>query len=282
MLALGRYRLAALETGSFAPDGGALFGAVPRPEWERRHRPDARHRVRLAARSLLVLDTRSQRRILVDDGPGSRWGPERAERWAVEGRNPEPALVAHGLAPADVTDVILTHLHPSHAGGTVRLGAGGRLELTFPRATHHLQRRHWQWAHAPSERDRDAYLAEDLEILHHSNRLHLVEGETELFPDLELVVSEGHTAGQQLPRVRGDGTHLVCCGDLVPTRAHLPPTWIAAWDLHPMTALEEKKVLVAQALEEDGILFFSHDPEVAAGRLGEKEGQPVFREAVAL
>ncbi len=282
MLTLGRYRLAALETGSFAPDGGALFGAVPRPEWEPGHRPDARHRVRLAARSLLVLDTRSSRRILVDDGLGSRWGRERADRWAVEGRDLAAALAAHGLAPGDVTDVILTHLHPSHAGGTVRLGAGGRPELTFPRATHYLQRRHWQWAQSPSERDRDGYLPEDLELLHHSNRLQLLDGETELLPDLELVVSEGHTAGQQLPRVRGDGTHLVCCSDLIPTRAHLAPTWIAAWDLHPMTTLEEKKVLVAQALEEDGILFFSHDPEVAAGRLGEKEGHPVFREAVAL
>ncbi|HEU4383303.1 MAG TPA: MBL fold metallo-hydrolase [Anaeromyxobacteraceae bacterium] len=282
MLALGRYRLAALETGSFALDGGALFGAIPRLTWERLHRPDERHRVRLAARALLVLDTLSGRRLLVDDGPGSRWDGERADRLAVESRGVEDALSRHGLAPADVTDVILTHLHPSHAGGTLRPGAAGRPELAFPRATHHLQRRHWQWAQAPSERDRASFRPADLEILHHSNRLHLLDGEAELFPDLDLVVSEGHTPGQQLPRIRGDGTHLVCCGDLIPTRAHLQPTWIAAWDLHPMTALEEKKVLVAQALEEDGILFFSHDPEVAAGRLGEKDGQPVFRGAVAL
>ncbi len=281
MLALGRYRLASLATGSFALDGGAVFGAVPRLEWERRHPPDQRHRVRLAARSLLILDTASERRILVDAGLGDRWDPERADRFGVENRSVEAALTAHRLTPGDVTDVILTPLHPSHAGGTVRRGASGP-ELAFPRATHHLQRRHWQWAHAPSERDRDGYRPEDFEVLHHSNRLHLLEGETELFPDLELVVSEGHTAGQQLPRIRGGGTHLVCCGDLIPTRAHLPPTWIMASDLHPMTTLEEKKVLVAQALEEDGILFFSHDPEVAAGRLGEKDGQPVFREAVAL
>src|SRR5512144_1237576 len=129
MLPLGRYSLAALETGSFAPDGGALFGAVPRPEWERLHRPDERHRVHLAARALLVVDTLSERRVLVDDGMGSRWGGERADRLAVESRGVEAALARHGLAPADVTDVILTHLHPSHAGGTLRPGAGGRPEL---------------------------------------------------------------------------------------------------------------------------------------------------------
>lgn len=282
MLELGRYRLAALETGWFALDGGALFGAVPRPLWEGRHPPDARHRVRLAARSLLVVDSLSARRILVDDGLGDGWDPALRERFRVESRGVEAGLAACGLSPADVTDVVLTHLHLSHAGGTVRRGPGGRPELAFPRATHHLQRRNWQWAHSPSERDRRSYRPADLEPLQHSNRLHLLEGETELFPDLELVVSEGHTPGQQLPRVRGGGTHLVCCGDLIPTRSHLPPAWIAAFDLHPMTTLEEKKVLVAQALEEDGILFFSHDPEVAAGRLGEREGQPVFREAVAL
>ncbi len=282
MLPLGRYRLAALETGSFALDGGALFGLVPRPLWERRHRPDSRHRVHLAVRSLLILDTLGERRILVDVGLGDRWDPRRADRYAVESRGAEAGLAAHGLSPADVTDVVLTHLHLDHAGGAVRRGASGRLELAFPRATHHLQRRAWQWAHAPSERDRRSYLPGDFDLLQHSNRLHLLEGETELFPDLELVVSEGHTVGQQLPRIRGDGTHLVCCGDLIPTRTHLAPAWIMAYDLHPMTTLEEKKVLVAQALEEDGILFFAHDPEVAAGRLGEKDGEPVFRQAVAL
>ena len=282
MLPLGRYRLAALDAGSFAVDGGTLFGVVPRTLWERQHRPDSRHRVRLAVRSLLVVDTLGERRILIDDGLGDRWDPELADRWAVQTRSVEAGLAAQGLAPADVTDVILTHLHLGHAGGTVRRGAGGRLELAFPRATHHLQRRHWQWAHAPSEHDRRSFDPEDFELLQHSNRLHLLEGETELFPDLELVVSEGHTVAQQLPRIRGDGTHLVYCGDLIPTRAHLSPAWVAAQDLHPMTTLEEKKVLVAQALEEDGILFFAHDPEVAAGRLGERDGEPVFREAVAL
>ena len=255
---------------------------MPRPLWERRHRPDSRHRVRLAVRSLLIVDTRSERRILVDDGLGDRWDPVLADRYAVENSGVEAALAGHGVSPADVTDVVLTHLHFDHAGGTVRRGAGGRLELAFPRATYHLQRRNWQWAHAPSERDRQSHLPEDFELLQHSNRLHLLEGEAELFPDLELVVSEGHTVAQQLPRVRGDGTHLVCCADLIPTRAHLSPAWIMAYDLYPMTTLEEKKVLVAQALEEDGILFFSHDPLVPAGRLGEKDGRPIFREAVEL
>jgi len=282
MLSLGRYRLASVLAGTFALDGGAMFGIVPRPLWEKQVPPDSRNRIRLAARCLLAVDSEGPRRILVDDGMGDKWDAKRADIYAVEGRDLDAELARHGVARQDVTDVILTHLHFDHAGGTTRRGAGGRLELAFPNATYHLQRRNWQWAHAPSERDAGSFLAENFEALQHSNRLHLLDGEAELFPGLELIVSEGHTVGQQLPRVHGDGTHLTFCGDVIPTRAHIRVSWVMAYDLQPLTTVEEKKVLLAQALEDDGILFFEHDPDVAACRLGEKEGQPVFREAVEL
>src|SRR5207249_9404218 len=129
----------------------------------------------------------------------------------------ERALRAHGISPAEITDVVLTHLHFDHAGGTTRRGPAG-LELVFPRAIYHLQKRNWQWAHAPSEKDAGSYLAENFEPLEHASRLHLVDGEGELFEDFELIASEGHTVGQQLPRVHGQGTHLTFRGDIVPTR----------------------------------------------------------------
>jgi glyoxylase-like metal-dependent hydrolase (beta-lactamase superfamily II) len=284
MLRVGRWRLAAIEDGTFALDGGALFGVVPRPLWERLAPPDARNRVRLASRCLLAVDEAAGRRVLVDDGLGARWDARLADRYALDRSSGglEAGLAAHGLSLADVTDVVLTHLHLDHAGGTSRRRPDGGLELAFPNATYHLQRSNWLWAHAPTEREAASYLAEDFALLEHSGRFHLVEGETELFPGLELIVSEGHTVGQQLPRFHGEGGHLTCCGDLVPTRAHLRLPWITAYDLHPLTTLEEKKVLLAQALEDDGILFFEHDPEVAACRLGEADGQAEFREAVAL
>jgi glyoxylase-like metal-dependent hydrolase (beta-lactamase superfamily II) len=284
MLALGRWRLAALLDGTFAVDGGAIFGVVPRALWERELAPDARNRVRLASRCLLAVDAESERRVLVDAGLGEAWDAKRRERFGVDrtGGGVDAALAAHGLARGDLTDVVLTHLHVDHAGGTVRRGAGGRLELAFPRATHHVQRRAWGWAHAPSERDARAFLPETFQLLEHSGRLHLVDGEGELVPDLELIVSEGHTVGQQLPRFHGAGTHLTHCGDVIPTRAHLRTSWVMALDQHPLTTIEEKKVLLAQALEDDGALFFEHDPEVAACRLREEGGHPAFREAVAL
>jgi glyoxylase-like metal-dependent hydrolase (beta-lactamase superfamily II) len=181
-----------------------------------------------------------------------------------------------------VTDVLLTHLHFDHAGGTTRLGPGREPTLVFPRAVHYLQRRNWQWAHGPSEKDAGSFLAENFELLQHSNQLHLVDGSADLFPDVELIVSEGHTIGQQLPRFRDGASHLTFCGDVIPTAAHLKPSWVMSYDLQPLTTIEEKKVLVAEALEDDGILFFEHDAAIAACRLEERDGQPAVRDAVEL
>jgi glyoxylase-like metal-dependent hydrolase (beta-lactamase superfamily II) len=138
------------------------------------------------------------------------------------------------------------------------------------------------WAQSPTEKDRRSYRAEDFDALAHCGKLHLVEGPCELLPELELVVSDSHTVGGQIPRFHAGSTHLTFCGDVIPTRAHIRVPWIAAYDLQPLTTMEEKKMILAEAIEDDGILFFEHDPEIAACRLREEDGQPAFREAVAV
>jgi glyoxylase-like metal-dependent hydrolase (beta-lactamase superfamily II) len=284
MLTLGRYRLASILDANFALDGGAMFGIVPRPLWEKQSPPDERNRIRLAVRCLLAFDDEAGRRILVDDGIGDKWDAKHTQIYAIDrsAGGLDAGLAAAGLSRGDITDVILTHLHFDHAGGTTRRGPAGALELAFPNATYHLQRRNWQWAHSPSEKDAGSYLAEDFALLEHAGRLHLIEGEGELFPDLELIVSEGHTVAQQLPRFHGGSTHLTYCGDVIPTRAHVRVPWVMAYDLYPLTTIEEKKMLLAEALEDDGMLFFEHDPDVAACRLREEDGHPALREAVAV
>ncbi len=279
---VGRWDIASVVDARFAADGGTIFGVVPRALWERQAAPDERNRVRLAARCLVAVDADARRVVLVDSG----WGDKRPERLAARfsldraAAGLDAGLARLGLSRGDVTDLLLTHLHLDHAGGITRRGAGGRLELAFPRAVHHVQRRAWHHAHAPGERDAPSFLLEDFEPLAHSSQLHLLDGEAELFADADLIVSEGHTPGQQLPRFHGDGTHLTFCGDVIPTHAHLRPGWVTAYDLAPVTTIEEKKVLLAEALEDGGVLFFDHDPTMAACRLGEENGQPVFREAV--
>jgi glyoxylase-like metal-dependent hydrolase (beta-lactamase superfamily II) len=281
---VGRYEIASVVDAGFAADGGALFGIVPRPLWERQARPDASNRVHLVARCLVAVDADARRVVLVDCGLGDKWDARQADRLAIDRSSGglDAGLSRLGLSRGDVTDVLLTHLHFDHAGGITRRGPGGRLELAFPRATHHLQRRAWQHAHAPTERDARSFAPEDFELLAHSNQLHLVEGEAQLFPDVDIIVAEGHTPGQQLPRFRGEGTHVTWCADVIPTHAHLRPSWVTAYDLLPVTTIEEKKVLMAEALEDGGILAFDHDAEMAACRLGEEEGRPVFHEAVEI
>jgi glyoxylase-like metal-dependent hydrolase (beta-lactamase superfamily II) len=281
---IGRYEVSSVVDARFAVDGGALFGVVPRPLWERHLAPDARNRVPIVARCLVAIDRDARRVLLVDTGVGERWDPQHADIYALDraGLGLEAGLARLGLARDDVTDVLLTHLHFDHAGGITRLGPSGALELSFPRATHHLQRRAWQWAHAPSERDVAAFRPDDFEPLGHTDRLHLVEGEVELFPDVELIVSEGHAVGMQLPRFHDGATHVTFCGDLIPTHAHLRPSWVSAYDQRPVTSVEEKKVLVAEALEDGAVLAFGHDAQMDGCRLREEEGGPVFSEALAL
>src|SRR5512143_76592 len=213
---IGRYELSSVVDARFAVDGGALFGVVPRPLWERQLAPDARNRVAIVARCVVAVDRDAGRVLVVDTGMGDRWDPAHADIYGVDraGVGLEAGLARLGLDRDAVTDVLLTHLHFDHAGGIARRGPSGELELSFPRATYHLQRRAWHWAHAPSERYAAAFRPEDFEPLTHSDQLHLLEGEAELFPDVELIVSEGHAVGMQLPRFHDDRTHVVFCGDL--------------------------------------------------------------------
>lgn len=279
-LTRGPYTVHAVSDGTIALDGGAMFGVVPKTLWEQYLPADDRNRVRLALRCMLIVD--GQRRILVDDGAGARWDGKHRERYGLQASSTLAGqLQALGLGPADITDVVLTHLHFDHAGGTTVEGGAGPA-LAFPNATYHLQRRHWKWAHQPSDRDAGSFRPEDFRALESSGRLHLLEGATELYPGLHLFSSEGHTVGLQLVRLETDEGTLAFVGDLIPTTAHLRAPWLAAYDLYPLTAIEEKKQLLAQAIEERWLLFFEHDPSVACCTVKEHGGFAAIDEVVPL
>jgi len=261
-LSVGRFQVHQVLDGMVAFDGGAMFGVVPRALWERQFKPDERNRVVFALRCMLIVD--GERRILVDDGIGSRWDGRHRDMYSLDAnRTLDAQLTKAGVTREDITDVVLTHLHFDHAGGTTS-EAHGASGLAFPNATYHLQRRHWRWAHHPSDKDAGSFRREDFAPLETSGRLHLLEGATELYEGIHLFVSEGHTVGLQLVRLESQDQTLVFCGDLIPTTAHLKPAWVAAYDLYPLTSIEEKKQLVAQAVEEQWTLFFEHDPNIAA------------------
>lgn len=279
-LQLGRFQLHEILDGTFALDGGAMFGVVPRPLWEKRYPPDARNRIQLALRALLIVD--GSRKVLVDNGIGASWDAKGKEIFAIDQSTSglDRALAKAGVARDEITDVILTHLHFDHCGGTTR-SEGGAPKLSFPNATYHLQRRHWSWAHHPSEKDKGSFHPETYQLLESSGRLHLLEGATELIRGVQLFVSDGHTVGLQLVRLSDAGRSLVFCGDLVPTAAHLRASWVMAYDLYPLTSIEEKKMILAQAIEERSIVFFEHDPSIAACTVKEEQGHVVVDQVVA-
>ena len=159
----GHLQIHQVRDGTVALDGGAMFGVVPRPLWERHFAPDARNRITLALRCMLVLD--GTRRILVDDGIGTRWDGQHRDLYGIshEGLGLDAELAKAGVSREEITDVVLTHLHFDHAGGTTR-DEGGQLRLSFPRATYHLQRRHWNWAHHASEKDRGSFRPDDFAL----------------------------------------------------------------------------------------------------------------------
>src|SRR3990172_68559 len=260
---IGPYEVLPIETGRFALDGGAMFGVVPWVFWTKTNPPDERRRITLAARCLLIRG--NGKVILVDDGNGTKFSEKLKDIYRLDNSQSDliSSLALHGVAPGDVTDVILTHLHFDHAGGSTKV-ENGKLVPTFPRARYYVQKAHWELAKKPTEKDRGSFMRDDYEPLMEHGVLEFVEGEIELFPGIKMLVCNGHTTAQQLPKISDVKTNLLFSFDLFPTISHLPLPYVIAYDVRPLVTIEEKKKVLERAYEERWKLFLEHDPEVEA------------------
>ncbi len=257
-----------------------MFGVVPKVIWNKSNPADNRNRIELALRVLLIMD--DKRRIMVDTGIGEGWNEKFVDIYGVDHSQGslEDSLRKTNLTTEDITDVIITHLHFDHAGGATFLDDDGEIKATFPDATYYIQKKHYEWATKPSEKDQASFVKDKYVPLYQQGRLKLLDGEFELFPGIFIKLSDGHTIAQQTVLITDGKSTLFHPGDMIPTSSHIPLPFIMGYDNFPLITLEEKKSILTRAVAGKWTVFFEHDPKHAATLVEETEkgfvaGKPV-------
>jgi glyoxylase-like metal-dependent hydrolase (beta-lactamase superfamily II) len=251
-------KLYKIETGTFQVDGGAAFGVVPKRVWQKRYPCNDDNFVRLAMRCLLI--ETGEKLILIDSGTGDKQLEYLKYYDFVGVISFETELNKLGFSCSQITDVVYTHLHFDHCGGSTRYNSDKTsIELTFPNATHWVGEAQWKNFLNPNIREGDSYFPENVQPIHEAGKLKMVSENQWLCPDVELRLFNGHTVGQLVSYIHSNEKTYVYVGDVIPMAACLPVAWISAYDTYPITAMEEKKALLDEAAEKKQILFFEHD-----------------------
>lgn len=265
----GAFELDILSDGTFALDGGQMFGVVPKVLWEKQAPADARNRICLGLNCVLVRTGRQT--IVIETGIGDKYDSKFANIYDIRRTQTLPeALRARGVALEDVDIVINSHLHFDHCGWNTRRDAGNVVP-TFPRAKYFVQRGEWEHAMRPSERDRASYIREYFEAC--EKRTEFVSGEAEIIPGFRVEVMSGHNRDLQCIHVESEGARACFISDLVPTRAHLPYPWIMSFDLYPLETLANRRRLLPQLAEQKALVIFPHDADLPCARLSEQDGR---------
>lgn len=266
---IGKYKVKIVQSSLFGLDGGAMFGIIPKPLWQKTNPADEKNRVKLAARNLLLES--DSKKILIDTGMGYKWTDKLKEIYDIDpGYELFESLKKVNVKPGEITDVIFTHLHFDHSGGATIL-KDEKLIPTFPNAKYYVQKKNFEWGMNPSDRDRGSYIKDNFEPLAEEGLLNFFNSDSKFDDEIELIEINGHTFGQQMIKI-SDGTNtLLYCADLIPFASHISLPYIMGYDLQPLVTLEEKKKYLKQALDEDCKLVFGHDPEFASATLKSTE-----------
>lgn len=278
---IGNYSLHPIETGTIGLDGGAMFGVVPKTLWAKTNPPDEKNRITLNMRCLLVRG--NGKNILIDCGIGNKFDDGFKSIFNVDTKkyNLDTSLKDAGIEKNEITDVIITHLHFDHVGGTTYYD-DGKLKLTFPNATHHIQKAQWEHAKNPSERDKASYFKENFLPIEENNKLNIVDGNTMIYDGIEVIEVNGHTFGQQVVKISDGDNTLLYCGDLIPTSSHIRIPYVMGYDLQPLVTIDEKKKLLKSAADENWVLFYEHDPFCQASYVVKKVKDFVKGEEVVM
>ena len=264
---IGNYNVKAIEMTNFALDGGAMFGVIPKPMWEKTYiQADERNRIEMTTR-LLYLES-AEKKILIDTGIGNKIDDKFADIYNIDKSKSsvELALSQYGINADDITDVILTHLHFDHVGGATKI-ENGEVIPTFKNAQYYVQEEQYKWALNPTFKDRASFIPDNYVPLLNHNRLNFIQGETELFKGIDLIPINGHTKNMQMVKIYNESTKLLYITDLCPTSAHVLAPYFMGYDNFPLTVLQEKEKYLPLAYEDDWTLFFEHDAYIEAAKI---------------
>jgi glyoxylase-like metal-dependent hydrolase (beta-lactamase superfamily II) len=269
---IGMYEIHAIKTGEFRLDGGAMFGVIPKTIWQKQFQADDKNRILLALNTLLIIG--NGKVILIDTGIGTKFNEKYSNIYGIDNSRYDllKSLSKFKIQPEDVTDVILTHLHFDHVGGaTLYDSTPGRIKLQFTNALHYIQKAQLNWSRQGYVKDRASYLPENISPLLNSKKVKILNGSRKLFDGIKVLISNGHTPGQQMVLIFDDENYFLYAGDLFPTSAHISIPWVMAYDLAPMETIKEKKMILEKAIKDDWFIFFEHDPNISCGTIEKTE-----------
>jgi glyoxylase-like metal-dependent hydrolase (beta-lactamase superfamily II) len=268
----GDLELTPLFDGYFRLDGGAMFGVVPKPLWEKRMPADDKNRISVALRPLLVRSAAGV--MLIDAGIGDKMDAKSVAIYGIDRtRSLDDSLADAGLDASGVDIVLASHLHFDHAGGFTTRGSTGQLHPRFRRARYIIRTGEWEDATHPNERNRASYLQENFAPLMTAGVVDLISDNRTIVPGVRVVRTGGHTMHHQIIVIEAGSRTAVFAADLIPTTAHIDEPWIMGYDLYPMDTLAFKRRFVRDAIDGEYLIFFEHDPAIAAGYIREKDGR---------
>jgi len=264
-------KLYAINTGHFKLDGGAMFGVVPKSIWNKSNPADQNNMCSWALRCLLIED--GNRLILIDNGMGNKQDDKFFGYYYLHGNDTlQKSLNKYGFEMDDITDMVLTHLHFDHCGGSIKYNDNKtNLEPAFKNAKYYCNEKHWNWATQANSREKASFLKENILPIKESGQLNFIDSQSTLITNLSFIEVNGHTEGMMLPIIKYKESTLAYMADLIPSVGHLPIPFVMGYDVRPLETLKEKELILKTALDNDWTLFFEHDPTIECIKLERTE-----------